>query len=64
MIIKLMDQYLLRHKQKSFCLLKKEPLVAQVPVGAIDSTQGLVEQEYEMILPSIEGFWNEISGEG
>ena len=47
-----------------FTCLKKRPLVAQVPVGAIDSTQGIVEQEYEMILPSIEGFWNEISGEG
>ena len=47
-----------------FACLKKRPLVAQVPAGAIDSTQGIVEQEYEMILPSIEGFWNEISGEG
>ncbi len=50
--------------EEFFACLKKRPLVAQVPVGAIDSTQGLVEQEYEMILPSIEGFWNEISGEG
>ena len=47
-----------------FTCLKRRPLVAQVPVGAIDSTQGIVEQEYEMILPSIDGFWNEISGEG
>lgn len=47
-----------------FACLKKRPLVAQVPLGAIDSTQGIVEQEYEMIMPSIDGFWNEISGEG
>ena len=47
-----------------FTCLKKRPLVVQVPVGAIDSTQGIVEQEYEMILPAIDGFFNEISGEG
>ena len=47
-----------------FSCLKKRPLVVQVPVGAIDSTQGIVEQEYEMILPAIDGFFNEISGEG
>ena len=39
---------------------KKRPLVVQVPVGAVDSSIGVVEKEYEMILPSIEGFWNEI----
>ena len=44
--------------------LRKRPLVAQVPKGAVDSTQGVVEQEYEMILPAIDGFFSEISGEG
>ena len=39
---------------------KKRPLVVQVPVGAVDSSIGVVEKEYEMILPPIEGFWNEI----
>lgn len=46
-----------------FACLKKRPLVAEVPVGAIDSTQGIVEQEYEMILPYIPRLWDEISGE-
>ena len=50
--------------EEFFSCLKKRPLVAQVPVGAIDSTQGIVEQEYEMILPAIDGFFSEISGEG
>ena len=50
--------------EEFFSCLKKRPLVAQVPVGAIDSTQGVVEQEYEMILPAIDGFFSEISGEG
>ena len=44
--------------------LRKRPLVAQVPKGAVDSTQGVVDQEYEMILPAVEGFFSEISGEG
>ena len=44
--------------------LRKRPLVAQVPKGAVDSTQGVIDQEYEMILPAIDGFFSEISGEG
>lgn len=47
-----------------YTCLRKRPLVAQVPKGAVDSTQGVVDQEYEMILPSVEGFFSEISGEG
>ena len=47
-----------------YTCLRKRPLVAQVPKGAVDSSQGVVEQEYEMILPAIDGFFSEISGEG
>ena len=34
--------------------LKSRPIVATVPVGAVDSTLGAVTQAYQMILPSIE----------
>ncbi|MDA0849333.1 MAG: Ig-like domain-containing protein, partial [Verrucomicrobia bacterium] len=34
--------------------LKSRPIVANVPVGAVDSTLGTVTQAYQMILPSIE----------
>lgn len=33
--------------------LKQRPIVADVPVGAVDSTLGAVTQAYQMILPSI-----------
>ena len=33
--------------------LKARPIIANVPVGAVDSTLGTVEQAYQMILPSI-----------
>jgi len=33
--------------------LKARPIIADVPVGAVDSTLGTVEQAYQMILPSI-----------
>ena len=33
--------------------LKNRPIVADVPVGAVDSTRGEVTQAYQMILPSI-----------
>ena len=35
------------------CLMKR-PIVANVPVGAVDSTLGTVTQAYQMILPSID----------
>ena len=34
--------------------LKSRPIVATVPVGALDSTLGTVTQAYQMILPSID----------
>ena len=34
--------------------LKARPIIANVPVGAVDSTLGTVEQAYQMILPSID----------
>ena len=34
------------------CLINR-PIVANVPVGAVDSTQGTVTKAYQMILPSI-----------
>ena len=33
--------------------LKSRPIIASVPVGAVDSTRGEVTKAYEMILPSI-----------
>ena len=33
--------------------LKERPIVADVPIGAVDSTLGTVTQAYQMILPSI-----------
>ena len=33
--------------------LKSRPIIANVPVGAVDSTLGTVTQAYQMILPSI-----------
>ena len=36
-----------------FNCLKDRPIVANVPVGAIDSTLGVVTKAYQMILPSI-----------
>ncbi|HIF60582.1 MAG TPA: hypothetical protein EYQ26_13990 [Rhodospirillales bacterium] len=36
-----------------FECLKNRPIVADVPVGAVDSTAGDVTQAYQMILPSI-----------
>ena len=37
-----------------FACLKKRPIVADVPVGAVDSTLGGVTEAYQMILPSVE----------
>ena len=37
-----------------FACLKKRPIVADVPVGAVDSTLGGVTKAYQMILPSVE----------
>tara|TARA_B100001093_G_scaffold440224_1_gene440615 strand:+ start:349 stop:3675 length:3327 start_codon:yes stop_codon:yes gene_type:complete len=37
-----------------FNCLKKRPIVADVPVGAVDSTLGGVTEAYQMILPSVE----------
>jgi hypothetical protein len=37
-----------------FACLKKRPIIADVPVGAVDSTLGGVTEAYQMILPSIE----------
>ena len=37
-----------------FACLKKRPIVADVPVGAVDSTLGGVTKAYQMILPSLE----------
>ena len=34
------------------CLINR-PIIADVPVGAVDSTRGVVEQAYTMVLPSI-----------
>ena len=34
--------------------MQKRPIVADVPVGAEDSTLGTVTEAYQMILPSIE----------
>ena len=34
-------------------MLINRPIVAEVPVGAIDSTLGTVTEAYQMILPSI-----------
>ena len=34
--------------------LQKRPIIAEVPVGAIDSSLGEVSNAYQMILPSIE----------
>ena len=39
--------------QSLFNCLKDRPIVANVPVGAIDSTLGEVTKAYQMILPSI-----------
>lgn len=39
--------------------LENRPIVANVPVGAIDSTLGVVEQAYQMVLPSISDTGNE-----
>jgi len=36
-----------------FNCLKSRPIVAEVPIGAIDSTLGEVTEEFQMILPSI-----------
>ena len=33
--------------------LSKRPIVANVPVGAVDSTLGGITEAYQMILPSI-----------
>ena len=38
--------------------LKARPIVADVPVGAIDSMLGIVTQAYQMILPSIDDTGN------
>ena len=37
-----------------FACLKKRPIIADVPVGAVDSTLGGVTEAYQMILPSVE----------
>lgn len=39
--------------QSIFNCLKNRPIVANIPVGAIDSTLGGVTEAYQMILPSI-----------
>ena len=36
-----------------FECLKNRPIIANVPVGAVDSTLGEVTKAYQMILPSI-----------